>query len=187
MTVFPINSRISGPTISTASYISCSVPPYFNILPTNMSSSASFPTANLALFYPFYLNQTIVVTKLFAINGSSASNNIDIGIYNDDGVRIVSTGSTARSGTTAIQSFDITDTTIGPGRFFFAIAQNGGVGSYFAANSSATVAQAWAKMAGIYQQTSAFPLPANATFATYAQTNFYVPFIGLVIAPTTII
>lgn len=149
-------------------------------------ASTAYPTSNLAIYTPFYLRGPILVTKLYALNGATASNNIDLGIYDEYGTRIVSTGSTARSGANVVQSIDITDTLIGPGRFYMALAQNGTTGTFAAINAT-TPGPARAKICGIYQQTTAFPLPANATFATYAQTNFYLPQYGLLVGPTTLI
>lgn len=145
-------------------------------------ASAAYPVSNQATYIPFSIPWTISVTKLWAMNGASASNNVDLGIYALDGTRIVSTGSTVRSGTNVPQAIDITDTTIGPGSYYMAIAQNGTTGSYFATASASTFK---ASVMGVLSQTSAFVLPATATFATVAS-NF-VPLIGMTIAPNTTI
>lgn len=141
-------------------------------------ASAAWPSANRAIFIPFWTRQSIVVTKLFTVNGATAGNNLDIGIYDYTGTLIVSSGSTAQSGTSTLQVFDITDTPIGPGKFYLALAQNGNTGRHFRWNASIMDAQ----HCGIYTQESAFALPATATFATPA--SGYIPAFGLATATT---
>lgn len=144
--------------------------------------SSAFPSANRAYYTPVTIPYTVVATKLFSINGATASNNLDIGIYDATGTKIVSTGSTAQSGTSQVQLIDITDTTLGPGLFYLALACNG-TSATFLSHSSATAALA--SVAGIYSQNTAFALPATATFATPA--TVYVPVIGFTVAPTILI
>jgi hypothetical protein len=57
---------------------------------------------------------------MLVLNGATASGNMDVGIYDYAGTRLVSSGSTAQSGTSAFQDFDITDTLLGPGIFYLA-------------------------------------------------------------------
>ena len=135
--------------------------------------SGAYPTLNLAYYYPFILYQPIVVVKLFCYNGSIASGNIDLGIYDKGGTRIQSAGSTAQSGTSAIQSFDITDVLIGPGLFYLAVAMDNITGTLW----RASIGQA-GRLMGIFQQSSAFALPSTATFAATSG-NLYLPMIGL--------
>lgn len=139
------------------------------------TGSSAWPSANRAYYVPFAIPTPIIVAKLFTTNGTTASNNFDIGIYDKDGTRIVSTGSTAQSGTTALQIVDVSDTLIGPGLFYMALAMNGTTGTHHVFGSiSATFTQA----CGVYLQASAFPLPANATYAANATT--YLPVFGLI-------
>lgn len=145
-----------------------------NLLSLAVPASGAWPSSNLAIYIPFQLKTSIQVYKLFTVNGATAANNFDIGIYSSDGAKIVSTGSTAESGTSALQVVSITTTTIGPGNFYLAMAVNGTSGTYLR-NNSTTVNKL--QMSGIYQQASAFALPATATFATPTQT--YIPLFGL--------
>lgn len=125
------------------------------------ATSATWPAANRALFYPFTLSEPVIAVKLFVLNGATASGNIDAGIYDRTGNRIVSTGSTAQSGTSVIQEFDITDTLFGPGTFYLALVMNNTTGTTFRqTTSSGSFAST-----GACQMASAFPLPATATFA----------------------
>jgi hypothetical protein len=128
--------------------------------------------ANKALYVPVSVQSPITIVKMFVINGTAVSGNIDVGIYDQGGVRLVSIGSTAQSGTSAVQEFDITDTTLNPGLYYLAVALDNGTGAVHSWAPSIPVCRA----IGIFEQATAFPLPATATFAT--STVNKVPFIG---------
>lgn len=137
-------------------------------------ASATWPANNQAIFIPFVLSMPELIVKLFVMNGATASGNIDMGIYDDAGTRIVSIGTTAQTGTSAIQAFDITDTQVGPGRFYLALALSSTVGTVFRLTSATAN---YASMMGAAEQATAFALPATATFV--APTSSYVPLIGM--------
>lgn len=142
-------------------------------------ASAAWPAANRALYIPFVLAEAVTVLKLFCVNGGTVSGNLDVGIYNNAGSRLISSGSTAQAGANAIQEFDIADTVIGPGQFYLAMAVD---------NVTATVAR-WQpigatvlaanvlRTTGMAEQASAFPLPASATLAVVS--TMYIPLVGL--------
>lgn len=140
-------------------------------------ASTAWSTANKAIFIPFMLQRSATIVKLFHSNGSTASGNIDMGIYNEGGTRQVSIGSTAQSGTSANQVFDITDTTLVPGRYYLAVALDNATGTSLAV-SGAALSPRQSQMFGIMEQTSAFALPATATFAPVSA-NVVVPVAGL--------
>lgn len=127
--------------------------------------STAWFSANLALYVPFWIWTPTTVKIGWTRNGATATGNIDIGIYTRDGVRIVSMGSTAQSGTSTLQTFNITDTLLMPGPYFMALATNSGSTTLGMSNAFTAPQQ---KLLGIYEQASAFPLPATATFATPA-------------------
>lgn len=126
------------------------------------TASATYPTANMALYVPFWLPTPLTAIQMFVFNGATVSGNIDVGIYAADGTRIVSSGSTAQAGTNALQAFDITDTLLGPGNYYLAIAADNTTGTQF----RTTFAARHAAGQGCFTQASAFALPATATFAT---------------------
>jgi len=136
--------------------------------------SSTYPTANLALFIPFVLSMPVTAVKMFAYNGATVSGNIDLGLYDTTGIRLVSIGSTAQAGTGATQEFNITDTNIGPGRFYLAVAMNNTTGTlYRGTMTNAAILQS----TGMSQMATAFPLPATATLAAVSVN--YVPLIAL--------
>jgi hypothetical protein len=140
----------------------------------NLSSapaSGTWDSANRAVFVPFRVSRPIYVVNMFVFNGLVVSGNLDIGIYTSDGTRLVSIGSTAQAGTSAIQTLDITDTLLGPGLFYMALVFN---------NTTARVFQQTVVPSGIVCgmaiMNAAFPLPATATFS---QSYNYLPVFGL--------
>lgn len=134
--------------------------------------SLAFPAANDALFVPFVLQAATLIKRLFSINGGTASGNIDVGVYSEDGTLISSAGSTAQAGTNDLQFFNVTDFILGPGRYYLAVAKNDTTGTLIRMNIPAIRCS----VLGMAKQATAFPLPATATFATV--TAAYLPLIG---------
>lgn len=129
--------------------------------------SGTHPAANRAIFVPFRNSEPMLVRQLAHYNGSAVSGNIDVGIYDHRGTRLISAGSTAQSGTSVWQLFDVTDTTIGAGLFYFAVALDNTTGTSTRHNLATSIGQ----LLGCMQMASAFPLPATATFAAIAATG----------------
>lgn len=141
--------------------------------PTNYASS-TYVSANRALFIPFHVYRSILVTKLWSANGATASGNIDVGLYNADKRYIISSGSTAQAGTNTCQQFDITDTLLTPGDYYLAVAMDNATGTLFRSAQTAVNL----RRAGLLQQASAFALPTT-TFTGAAIASAFIPLIGL--------
>jgi hypothetical protein len=128
-------------------------------------TSTAWPTANKAIFSPFYLSAPITVAQLFVTNGTVVSGNIDVGLYAVDGTRLASAGTTAQAGTSTLQVFNITDIRIGPGVYYLAVALDNTTGTVEGI-TAATIGTAMLRAIGYAEQTTAFVLPATATLAT---------------------
>lgn len=77
--------------------------------------------ANLAIWMPVNIPWPYPVRRVFWGNGSTiTSSNAEFAIYNANGVRIYTTGSTALSGVSAPQFVDPTDFLLSAGRYYFA-------------------------------------------------------------------
>lgn len=141
-------------------------------------ASATYPSANRAIYIPFRLMNAVRITKLWAYNGATANGNFDLGIYNADGVNLVSTGSTVQSGINAIQIVALgTPIRLGVGLFYMAIAASATTLTFFRVNQGTLLLATL----GMALQNTAFPLPAAATFATYDAGGVYpVPVIGFI-------
>lgn len=136
-------------------------------------ANITWPSANVAIFVPFVTVEPVVITKLWWMNNAVAVTNIDLGIYDEAGTRLVSTGSTAWSTAQSAQSVDIADTRLDRGRYYWAMATDGTAASAF---SGVAPAAGLCQALGIVRQTSAFPLPSTATFV--ATTHAVVPSCG---------
>jgi hypothetical protein len=137
-------------------------------------TSTAWFSANAAAFIPFRIGQAATVLKLGWHNGGVVSGNVDCGIYNEAGSRIVSAGSTPASGTSAIQAVDTTDITLQPGRYYLALAVDNTTQTFLAWSLGVA---AYVRMLALANQASAFPLPATATLAI--ATSISVPICGL--------
>src|SRR3972149_8804009 len=123
-------------------------------------------TALVALnvyYIPFRLAAPMVARQMFIENGGTISGSFDVGIYSQDGSRLVNSpsGSVAHAGGNVLQIVDITDTLLLPGRYYMALVFDNGSALVMRGSFSPTAA-----VVGILNQTlGALPLPATATFA----------------------
>jgi hypothetical protein len=137
-------------------------------------ASAVYTSANQACYVPFEIQRPMTITRLWVLNGTAVSGNIDVGIYNGT-TRLVSSGSTAQAGTSTVQQFDITDTLIEPRMdLYFAVAMDNVTGTLFRHTMTFMLGRAAA--GGSKIQAAAFPLPATAT--PVVTSTSYFPVIG---------
>lgn len=128
---------------------------------TTYTVSSVWPSANRALYVPVQVLKQITVYKMSIFNGSAVAGNFDLGLYDEAGTRLVSSGSTVQAGTNVPQVVDVADTVLTPGTYWLAAASNSGSGQYFRASATSV----GLNLAGMREQASAFPLPATATFS----------------------
>ncbi len=141
---------------------------YLQTITGNLNASAVWPSANLAIYTPVLVPEIVTVYKM-SIQVATQNGNVDVGIYDEVGNRLVSAGSTA-VGAAGLQVFDVTDTVIGPGVYYLAMCCSSTTASFF----RNTVANAIGTTLGVKQQAvGAVTLPTPATFATFTVT--YIP------------
>jgi hypothetical protein len=131
-------------------------------------TSIAWPTANLAMFVPVALSEAITVVKMAWMNGATVSGNVDVGIYDAAGNRLVSIGSTAQAGVTNSQVVDVADTLLSAGRYYLGLAMDNITGTM---RMSAPDTLGTVKAMGVLQMAAAFPLPLAAVFAAAANTR----------------
>lgn len=136
-------------------------------------SSQNYVTALLSVFIPFWVPVPITIFKMGWGNGAAVAGNIDVGIYKPDGTKMVSSGSTAQSGTGTLQVVDVTDTFLMRGLYYLAMSSDtsGATQKVIAALPAAGIPQSL----GLLQQVSSFPLTGPMTFARY--TAAFVPLV----------
>lgn len=135
-------------------------------------ASGAWPSANQARFFPVVLETDFVVTDFWSYNGGTASGNRDIGLYDKQRNLLLSTGSVAQSGTSTIQTHNVTDTEYPAGLYFIALAHSDTTGTYFRLTTSSIGMDS----AGVRAQASALPLPSS--FTPSAITSSYWPVFG---------
>ncbi len=122
-------------------------------------------TANELKFIPLILREPFLLSQFFWFNGNVTNGNVDVGIYTEDGAtRIISTGSTAASGASQIQSVDVTNTWLPANkRLWLAIGGDGT--NRFVLSSLPAIALSYL---GIKEQLSGWSsgLPSTITPAT---------------------
>lgn len=133
------------------------------------NNSGTFPAANTALFYPIRIARAVSVKTLFTFNAAVVSGNIDVGIYDTEGNRLVSSGSAAQVGINTLQVTTLGSTLFIPrGLYFLAVAMDNTTGTLMFYGMTIPMIPGY----GIRAQVAAFPLPATATYATASALNF---------------
>lgn len=130
--------------------------------------------SQVAQFFPWVVEMPITIVKGFVMNGASVNGNVDVGVYDHEFNRLVSMGATAQAGTTAIQSLDITDTTIDPGRYWLAFLCSG-TGTVHAKLSTDEIIL---PVFPLLEMTGQTALPATATAAKNTQASPIIPLFG---------
>jgi hypothetical protein len=138
-----------------------------------------WPTANLAIYVPVIVATTVIVRKLWFGSAATGTGNVDMALYDGAGAAVVSATNAAKEAAIGIQSFDVTDTTIGAGLYFLGLASDSGTDTFMRAAPAAPLPLS----TGILTESSAYPLPATATW-TANQTLAFVPAVGMLIEAT---
>jgi hypothetical protein len=134
---------------------------------------AAYPTANLGLFAPIIVEQPLPVTQISHENGRPVSGNVDVGIYDEFGTRLVSIGGVAQAGANSLQVHNVTDTVLAPGVYYKALVLDNVTGQLQRTSTTALMM----RMCGMKEMASAYPLPATATLA--GLTTAYLPAISV--------
>lgn len=131
----------------------------------NFSSGGA--TALRVYYMPIAIPGRFTVARFMTANGSAASGNVDVGLYSAAGLKLISTGSTARSGTNVVQYIDVTNQSFPPGRYYLAMVVGSGSNNMMRV-SAGTISNA--RMLGVLQETlGALPLPTTMTPVAIAQ------------------
>lgn len=132
------------------------------------SLSSSGWATNYITYQPIVIPWPYPVKRFFIYNGTAANGNVDMGLYSRDGSKVVSTGSFAQAGTSALQ-YANASYLIPPGSYYLALGLSA---------SSATAFMAFItngnRQMGIQEQAGTFPLPNVMTPAAVSTIVFPV-------------
>jgi hypothetical protein len=145
------------------------------------STATTWPSANRAIYIPVPVTDTITIYQM-AVRIQTQSGNLDVGIYDYNGNRLVSAGSTAMAAA-GVQTFNVADTTLVPGWYHMAVnvSNTTAVLRGHTAGSGVITNRVGG---GVQQQdVGATALPATATFAT--MTGTWTPLVVAVYRSTT--
>lgn len=123
------------------------------------SASTAWGTANIGLWVPVIVPTPYTARFAWWENGATANGTVDVGLYDEAFNRLISCTPQTQSGTSAIQSFDITDTTILPGRYYIALSSSSATATFLCQTAAPA-----AKLAsiGCFMQTAVATLPNPA-------------------------
>lgn len=147
---------------------------YSRPLEITAPGSQTHPTANKAFYQPIYMPESCTMTH-FTYYGDGASGNVCMALYDQAGVRLVTTGSVAHAGGTQVKRIAASYSLVSRGTYYIGFSMDNAAGANFAYGPSIQVL----RLAGCFVQTAAFPLPATATFAVIDAT--YMPLAGIAI------
>lgn len=120
-------------------------------------------TANLLIFIPLLLVEPLLVAQFYWVNGATAQDNTDVGIYSFDGAtKFGSTGSTLNVGTNTLQTVNVTDFWIPANvRMWLALGCDSSTHTFYLANPVVAALD----IAGVTQQASGWSsgLPSSIT------------------------
>jgi hypothetical protein len=171
MTYLPGNFPMRNlPIISTMSFASIG-----QMVRTAGSSATTcvWGTANQARYVPFWLPLPFTVVKLIALNASTVGGNTDIGVYDASGNQLIGVTAATQTGTNQWQEFDVTDTVLPPGMYYWGLLNTTTTGTYVGWNDKEI-----GRAAGVFSQAvGSGNLPTTATFA--ALDAAVIPIVGI--------
>lgn len=171
----PRGPRLPAPFVLAPGHPQTGMGIHWQQISTSGSASAVYPSSNLLIAYPFMLDAPAIARQLYWYNGAAVSGNVDIALLATNGDRLVSSGSTAQSGTSVLQVVNVTDTALAPDTLYYvALACDNTTATFF--RWTAANANIW-RTVGVVEAASSFTIPATNTLAVMA-TN-YLPVMGV--------
>lgn len=169
----PANSWYPKPSISPF----CVDALFMNFRSAATNIGAGVLANTIVYLYPFRVSIPYPITYFWWVNGATVNGNVDMGVYSEDGqTLLVSAGSTAQSGASAVQTKAVSFT-LSPGRYYLGFATSSATATFHRQNNSVASTRA----AGFRQHTTSaganVPLPTTLIFAAHNTTAN--PFVGM--------
>lgn len=140
-------------------------------------NGSTYPKADLAIYVPVRISSSVIVRKLYA-HITTAAGNVDLGIFDLAGTKLLSTGAVAAS-TSGV--FDVTDTLFHQGIYYLGITAT----STSLAIAAAQTAAPFSAAVGVCteQLSAGAALPGTATLSV-SQTHAFIPSLGALLNAT---
>lgn len=84
-------------------------------------TSGTWFVNNQAVYIPIALPARFTVARFYVANGAAVSGTMDIGLFDSEGNKLISTGSAAPTGTSVVQYVDVTDRSFPAGNYFLGL------------------------------------------------------------------
>ena len=131
---------------------------YFGM--TGNGSSGGAIANNDAFYMPIDVMGDMTITKI-SLYIQTSSGNIDVGLYNSSGTKLVSSGSTSSPGT-GVRTITVASTDISAGQHYLAIAADNTTFKWGQTTGADTMATRM-----MQRETSDFPLPSSFTVGAW--------------------
>lgn len=124
----------------------------------NAIGGASWPLGNLAVYIPIHMPSRFTVSR-FMVCSANTTGNVDVGLYDQSGNRLISTGTVAKNSAT-LMYFGVTDRSFSAGHYYLGLVCSTGGSIYRVAFDD----QYEARMCGLLQEAlGSTVLPATMT------------------------
>lgn len=141
------------------------------------TATSAAPGANVVTYCPFSLYEFATVVKMTLLVGATNTGNVQIGVYDHRGNRLITSGTVALGTANTLQEFDVTDTLLAPGAYYMAVTLSDGAGTVF--RTSETDEIGLSRVAYYTETTGGFGLPTTPTFALSTATTVSMPVMGV--------
>lgn len=131
-------------------------------------------SSNDRCYIPFSITETKTAISAFTANGSGTiAGNVEVSIYSEALAKLVSTGSVAHAGASAMQILSLADTALTAGRYYMSFSLDDGTTTMF---RTTTLADMYRPL-GVLFEAAAFTAPATATPAVMDNN---IPMFGII-------
>jgi hypothetical protein len=106
-------------------------------------NSTVWPADNRAIYAAIRIPSYFTVAQFMVANGTDTTGNVDVGLYDCSGTRLISTGTQSRSGARTTQYFGVTDQGFPPGHYYLALVASSTTGRYRSTGSGFNDSAGW--------------------------------------------
>lgn len=134
-------------------------------------ASQAWGTANLARYTPLSIPVRFTVAR-FMLPNQNTTGNVDVGLYDNSGKRLLSTGTIARANAGAVQYAGVTDQSFPPGNYYLGMVCSSATANAMASSSNSLVNS---RIAGLLEEalgSTVLPTTMTPTVNTLSATFF---------------